>query len=241
MTQQLKCDTPEQTPIELTVLIPVYNEAETIEEIVRRVMLALYHKQIIIVDNCSTDGTADLLEGLRDREGVEIHKHSTHRGTGAAIRTGLEHARGRFTIIQDADLEYDPQDYPLLIELLRRGESKIVYGSRYMNAENKVPITIFSIGGKFLNMLVWVLFGTKIADESTRYKAFETDVLRSLSVRCEAFEFCPEVTAKALKRGYKIIEVPIGYKRRTYAEGKKIGVADGFQAIWTLFKYRLVD
>ena len=227
--------------IELSVLIPVYNEVGTVEEIVRRVMAAPYRKEIIIVDDGSTDGTAGRLQCFRGVKGVEILTHTENRGKGAAIRTALQRATGRFTIIQDADLEYDPRDYPLLIELLKRGETRVVYGSRYLSGRNELPITKFWVGVKLLNFMVRVLYGAILTDEATCYKAFDTALLRSLGLRCERFEFCPEVTAKLLKRGHGIIEVPVGFRYRTVAEGKKIGWCDGFAAVWTLLKYRLWD
>jgi glycosyltransferase involved in cell wall biosynthesis len=241
MMDDPRANTTEGRSPQLSVLIPVYNEEKTVQQLLHRVMAAPYRKQIIVVDDGSTDGTLARLELFRNTRGVEILIHHKNRGKGAAIRTALEHARGRFTIIQDADLEYDPRDYPLLIELLERGESKVVYGSRYLGGDNELPFTKFWVGVKLLNLLIRILYGAKITDEATCYKAFETDLLRSLNLRCERFEFCPEVTAKVLKRGHMIIERPIRFSYRTVAEGKKIGWLDGFQAVWTLLRYRVLD
>ena len=241
MQDEPRADTTARRHTELSVLIPIYNEERTVEQIIRRVLAAPYDKQIIIVDDGSTDGTLARLETFRNTPGVEILAHRRNRGKGAAIRTALQHARGEFTIIQDADLEYYPADYPLLIELLKRGDSKVVYGSRYLGGGNELPITKFWAGVKLLNLLVRTLYGAKITDEATCYKAFDTELLRSLNLRCRRFEFCPEVTAKVLKRGYKIIERPIRFSYRTVAEGKKIGWVDGVQAVWTLLKYRVLD
>lgn len=241
MGEQSDFDAPGGSAVELSVLIPVYNEEKTVEELVRRVTAAPYRKQVVIVDDGSTDGTVQRLESIRDIGDVEILVHAANRGKGAAIRTALERARGQFTIIQDADLEYDPQDYPRLIELLKSGQTRVVYGSRYLDGKNELPITKFWFGVKLLNLMVRLLYGAKVTDEATCYKAFDTNLLRSLSLRCERFEFCPEVTAKVLKRGYKIIEVPIGYEYRTVEAGKKIGWKDGFQAIWALLRFRFVD
>jgi glycosyltransferase involved in cell wall biosynthesis len=225
----------------LSVVIPVYNEERTVAELLRRVIAAPYDKQIIVVDDGSTDGTVKELREFRDSSGVEVFAHATNQGKGSAIRTAIGHLRGRFTIIQDADLEYDPQDYPLLVELLLRGEVKVAYGSRYMDGKNELPITKFWFGVKLLNLMIRVLYGAKITDEATCYKAFDTELLRSINLRCRRFEFCPEVTAKLLKRGEKIVELPIRFSYRTVSEGKKIGWRDGFEAVWTLLKYRVVD
>jgi len=227
--------------LELSVIIPVYNEEKTIDRIVRRVVAAPYRKEIIIVDDGSTDDTPVRLAALRGLPGITVFRHARNRGKGAAIRTALAHVTGRFCIIQDADLEYDPFDYPLLIEILKRGDAQVVYGSRYMGGTNELPKTKFRLAVHLLNWMVRLLYGAKITDEATCYKAFDTQLLKSLSLRCERFEFCPEVTAKLLKRGQRIIEVPVRFKHRTVAEGKKIGWADGFEAIWALLKYRMID
>lgn len=232
---------PKLATPELTVIMPVYNEVRTIDRIVRKVLTAPYRKELIIVDDGSADGTAERLEALARLPGVRVLTHECNRGKGAAIRTGLAQARGPYTIIQDADLEYDPADYPLLIETLRRGEGAVVYGSRYAHSENTLPISRFWVAVKLLNWAVRVLYGARLTDEATCYKAFHTDLLRSLNLRCERFEFCPEVTAKVLKAGHDIVEVPIRFQHRTVAEGKKIGWTDAMEAFWTLLKFRITD
>jgi len=226
--------------VELSVLIPVYNEEATVAALVLRVLAAPYRKQIVVVDDGSTDDTPRVLRRFAGIDNLEVHTHARNRGKGAAVRTALARARGRFTIIQDADLEYDPQDYPLLIEVLRRGEARVVYGSRYLDGRNELPVTRFWFGVKLLNFMVTLLYGARVTDEATCYKAFDTELLRTLDLRCTGFEFCPEVTAKLLKRRERIMEVPIRYAYRTVAAGKKIGWSDGVQAFWTLLKYRFI-
>jgi len=232
---------PDAAGFLLSVIMPIYNERATLEQIVARVVAAPYEKQIILVDDGSTDGTRALVEQYRGRSGFEVVLQPRNRGKGAAIRAALPLVRGDAVIIQDADLEYDPQDYPLLIEHIRRGYADVVYGSRYLSRRATLPWTRYRLGVHLLNGLVRLLYLARITDEATCYKAFRTEVLRPLRLRCERFEFCPEVTAKCLKRGYRIVEVPISFRYRTVAEGKKIGWRDGFEAAWTLLKYRFVD
>lgn len=223
--------------IELSVLIPVFNEEAAVQRLVLRVLDAPYRKQVIIVDDGSTDGTMQKLARFRGLDGVEIVQHERNLGKGSAIRTALGRAVGRYTIIQDADLEYDPEDYPKLVEYLKQSGDRVVYGSRYLG-ENSIPFTRFRFAVHLLNCIVRVFYGATLTDEATCYKAFDTKLLRELNLRCERFEFCPEVTAKILKRGLPIHELPIRFNRRTTAEGKKIGWYDGFEAIWTLIRYR---
>jgi len=216
--------------------MPVYNEIKTIREILKRVSAVKIDKEIIIVDDFSTDGTRKFLKKIKDKN-IKIVFHKRNHGKGYAIRTGLRYAKGDLTIIQDADLEYDPEDYLKLIKPIKKGAS-VVYGSRRLNKKNKQLITRFYIATDVLNLITNLLYNAKITDEPTCYKLFKTKLLRSLNLKCKRFEFCPEVTAKVRKRGYKIHEVPIYYKPRTVKEGKKIGWRDGFEAVWTLIKYR---
>ena len=224
----------------LSVIVPVYNEARTVGELVRRVLAAPYVKQVLLVDDGSTDGTAErLLEWERDAH-VELLRHARNRGKGAAIRTGLERARGAFTVVQDADLEYDPQDYPRVIEPLLRGDVQVVYGSRYLlpRAAGAGRWSSFRLGVSVLNLVVRLLYGQRLSDEATCYKAFPTSLLRAMDLRCERFEFCPEVTAKAFRMGLTILEVPIGYNARDVRQGEKIRWRNGAEALATLWRWR---
>ena len=231
---------PPEAPL-LTVIVPVYNEATTVDEILRRVLAAPYSKEIIVVDDGSTDGTADALEGWKGHGQITLLEHSKNRGKGAAVRTALAHARGRFTIIQDADLEYDPQDYPQVVKPLLSGQAEVVYGSRYLQAttSGKRPGRgLFRFGVAVLNLGVRLLYGLRLTDEATCYKVFPTEVLRRMDLQSERFEFCPEVTAKVCRMGLKVREVPIQYNARSVHDGKKIRWVDGLHAISALWKWR---
>jgi len=224
----------------LTVIVPVYNEAGTVDEILRRVLAAPYSKEIIVVDDGSTDGTAHALEAWTGHSQITVLKHPKNRGKGAAVRTALEHARGRFTIIQDADLEYDPQDYRRVVEPLLSGQAEVVYGSRYLQATSgKRPgRSLFRLGVSVLNLGVRLLYGLRLTDEATCYKVFPTEALRRMDLQSERFEFCPEVTAKLCRMGLKVREVPIQYNARSVRDGKKIRWVDGVHALSALWKWR---
>lgn len=228
----------------LSVLIPVYNEKNTISEILRKIdevdLKNLgFNKEIIIVDDGSNDGTADILKTLEGK--YKIIYRSKNQGKGAAIRTGLKEVSGDYLIIQDADLEYDPKDYKKLLEIALKNNAEVVYGSRLTNHRNQFSYTSYYLGGIFLNFATNFLYGTKITDESTGYKLFKTEVIKSISLKCQRFEFCPEVTAKIAKKGIKIYEAPINYYPRHIKEGKKIKWRDGVVALWTLIKYKFVN
>jgi len=227
--------------MKLSVIIPVYNERITIEEIVKRVEKVNVSKEIIIVDDGSTDGTKGILKSF-NMDNVTIIHHEHNLGKGQAIKTALLVAQGDIIIIQDADLEYNPEEYYKLIEPIEKGEAEVVYGSRVLDKKFR-PVSfqnfIFYLGGKSLSMLTNFLYSSNITDEPTCYKVFKTDILKSLNLQCIGFEFCPEVTAKILKQGIKIHEVPISAFARSVKEGKKIRLKDWFIAIWTLIKYRL--
>ncbi len=219
----------------ISVIIPVYNEKVTVPELIRRVGKIPFEKEIIVVDDGSNDGTADILKEFSGR--VKVISHDQNKGKGAAIRTALREVRGNIVIIQDADLEYDPSDYGKLLEPILKGETDVVYGSRNLRDNPKSNLS-FYLGGLFLSKLANVLYGAHITDEATGYKVFRTEVLKSLNLRCNGFEFCPEVTAKVLRRGHKIKEIPISYQPRGFDQGKKICWLDGVKAIITLLKYR---
>jgi glycosyltransferase involved in cell wall biosynthesis len=225
----------------LSVIVPVYNEVRTIEEILRRIKLVDIAKEVIIVDDGSTDGTRDYLRTLENEKGFKVLFHSKNMGKGAAIRTAISHVSGDIVIVQDADLEYDPQDYPRVIAPIVEGRASVVYGSRYIEPGNDLPFTRYKIGVLVLTAMANILYGAGITDEATCYKAFQADVLKSLPLKCNRFEFCPEVTAKVRKRGYRIEEVPISFHYRTVKEGKKIGWRDGLEAVLTLIKCRFID
>ncbi len=225
----------------ITVIIPARGEAKTIGELLRRVQSQVrgLRAEIIVVDDGSQDETAAL---AGRRPGVTVIRQNPGLGKGAAIRRGLEQARGEWVIIQDADLEYDPADYPALLAPLQSGQAEVVYGSRILGAAAGRPSGVssrrFYWGGRFLSWLTGLLYGAKITDVSTGYKLFRTRLLREIATTGPGFEFCAEVTAKLLRRGVHILEIPISYAPRSFAEGKKIRWPDGLRAIWTLLKFR---
>ncbi|MBW2092470.1 MAG: glycosyltransferase family 2 protein [Deltaproteobacteria bacterium] len=224
----------------LTVIIPVYNERETVLKILNRVVVVDIDKEIIIVDDGSTDDTRNTLKAAESRyKDVLFLYHEQNQGKGAAIRTALSKARGRFTIIQDADLEYHPEEYPQLLTPLLEGRTRVVYGSRVLGSKKVRSYNRYYWGGRLLSLVTNLLFGSTITDEPTCYKAFETQILRNLNLKATGFEFCPEVTAKILRAGLAIHEVPISYSPRSFEQGKKIKPKDGLIAIWTLLRYRL--
>jgi len=225
--------------LKLSILIPIYNERATILEIAKRVLAVPFDKEIIAIDDGSTDGTRDLLPQL-EQNGVILLYHERNQGKGAAIHTGLKRATGDIIVIQDADLEYDPRDYKQLVEPIVEGRAKVVYGSRFLGPRMAMFFW-HMIANKALTLMTNVLYDAILSDMETGYKAFRADVIKNMKLRSRRFDFEPEVTAKILKRGIRIFEVPISYYGREYSEGKKIGMKDGFVAIWTLLKYRFVD
>lgn len=232
----------------LSVIIPVYNEEKTILEIIKRVKAVKIPKEIIIVDDFSTDRTGEILRKIKDKN-IKIVFQDKNYGKGFAIRTGLKNVTGNIVIIQDADLEYTPQDYIKLIEPINEKKANVVYGTRFPRKKGHPSLlapymSIFNpyyFANKILTLASNILYNAKITDEPTCYKVFKTQVLKSIDLKCKRFEFCPEVTAKVRKKGYKILEVPISYNPRSVEEGKKIKLKDGMQAIWTLIKYRFID
>jgi glycosyltransferase involved in cell wall biosynthesis len=222
--------------MKLSVIVPVVNEAHTIGPILERVLAVPLEKEVIVVDDGSTDGTWQALQ--RYASSCTLVRHAQNQGKGAAIATALGHVTGDIVITQDADLEYDPEDYPKLIDPIARGTTDVVYGSRLLNGRSPTSRLTFYLGGRFLTWLANVLYGSHITDEPTGYKVFRTKVIRSLPLVGKGFEFCPEVTALLGLRHIPIVEVPIGYHPRSISEGKKIRWRDGLMAIWTLIRYR---
>ena len=224
--------------VKLSVIVPVYNERDTIAETIARVRASPVPKEIIVVDDASTDGTAEAVVPLAGAD-LRLVRQDRNQGKGAAIRRGLREVTGDIVIIQDADLEYDPADYPALIAPILRGEAEVVYGTRAPRfAGMRWPHRAFNwVAARLANLL----YGAGISDEATCYKVFRAEVIQGLPLRCERFEFCPEVTARVRKRGLRIHEVPVRYQARSVGAGKKIRWWDGVVALWTLIKYRFVD
>lgn len=225
----------------LSVVIPVYNEKKTIEELIKRVQAVEFEKEIIIVDDFSTDGTRDIISRL---EGSNIKKVflPRNRGKGFALRKGFEQVSGGIVAIQDADLEYDPRELKPMAELIAEDIADVVYGSRLSGGKaQRVYMFTHFAGNKFLSLVANILYNTTISDIETCYKVFRSSILRDIRLRSNRFEIEPELTAKFCKRKYRIYEIPISYYGRTYREGKKINWKDGFSALWTLIKYRVVD
>lgn len=221
------------------MIIPVFNEKGNVKKIIAEIKKVSIRKEIIVIDDGSTDGTVEILKDLHDHE-VRIYHHPINIGKGAAIRLGLFYAKGDIIIIQDADLEYDPQDYIELIKPIVAGESEVVYGKRQFDAGKKRHLRYY-LGGRLLTHIVNFLYGIKISDEATCYKVFKADVFKNIKLNCIGFEFCPEITAKIAKRGIGIVEVPISYKPRSMKEGKKIRWFDGMKAIYVLLKYKFFE
>jgi glycosyltransferase involved in cell wall biosynthesis len=224
----------------LSVVMPAFNEAATIEEIIRRVIAVPLRTQLIVVDDGSTDGTRDVLTRLQPELGFTLLLQPQNRGKGAALRAGFEAVSGDLVVIQDADLEYSPEEFPGLIELICDGRADVVYGSRFLG-RHRVFLFTHYLGNRLLTLLTNVLYNTILTDMETCYKVMRTDVLRSMTLRSNGFGIEPELTAKIFKRGYRVYEVPITYDGRGYDEGKKIGWRDGVVALWALLRYRFTE
>ena len=246
--------------MKLSIIIPVYNEASTLREILRRVRAVSVvvpvgfavedddgqpvrlDKEIIVVDDGSEDGSRQILEEEALRGDVRAFYHKRNQGKGAAVRTGFQNATGDFLVIQDADLEYDPREYRLLLQPILEGRADVVYGSRFRGGPTKTMFFTHMLGNRFLTLVTNILYDTILSDMETGYKCFRAEVIRDIPLRARGFEFEPEVTAKVLKRGHRIYEVAISYSGREFEEGKKISPwRDGLKAVWTLIRYRFVD
>jgi glycosyltransferase involved in cell wall biosynthesis len=227
--------------MKLSVIIPIYNEVNTIHTILNRVLATNLATEIILVDDASFDGTRELLKTLDGKKGIRVILHDKNQGKGAAVRTGIAAATGDVILIQDADLEYDPRDYPTLLRPIEEGLAKVVYGSRFLGGPRRVAMFWHMLANKLLTFATNLLYNTILSDMETGYKVFRREVLAGIKLRANRFDFEPEFTAKILKRKENIYEVPISFNPRDYNEGKKIKMKDAFTAIWALLKYRFVD
>ena len=225
----------------LSIVIPIYNEAEHLEEILRQIDAVEIgmEKELILVDDCSTDGTRDILEKLENSTeyNAKIYYHEINRGKGATLRTGFQHITGEITLVQDADLEYDPQDYPKLLEPILNNTADVVYGSRFMAGRQQGLLRSY-LANRYLTFLANLVNGTKLTDMETCYKVMKTDILKDISLRSDRFGFEPEITAKLAKRKCKIVDVPISYRGRDYHEGKTVSWKDGVAAIFHILRFR---
>jgi len=224
--------------MKLSVVIPVYNEADTVEELVRRVLAVPFDKEIVLVDDGSTDGTRAVLARLEELDGVRAFYHAYNQGKGAALRTGFRQVEGDVVLIQDADLEYDPQEYPRLLQPILDDKADVVYGSRFIGSDShRVLYYWHSVGNRALTLLSNMLTDLNLTDMETCYKVFRREVIEQIEIEESRFGFEPEITAKVAKLGCRIYEVGISYSGRTYEEGKKIGWKDGARALWCILKY----
>ncbi len=234
---------PRRTPLDdplLSVVMPVYNEKATVEEIVDRVLSVPLRIELIAVDDASTDGSRELLEELSKKRGFRVLMQERNQGKGAAVRRGIDAATGDVIVVQDADLEYSPEEYPDLLDLIKRGKADAVFGSRFIGRHRCFLFTHY-LANLFLNLVTNVLYNTTMTDMETCFKAVRAELLKDMKLKSDRFGIEPEITAKLFKRGARVYEVPITYEGRDYSEGKKITWRDGFPALWNLIKYRFTD
>jgi glycosyltransferase involved in cell wall biosynthesis len=227
--------------MKISVVIPVYNEINTIHKILDRVKATGLADEIIVVDDGSTDGTRQELIALEQQGSIRVILHSQNLGKGAAVRTGIQNAQKDIIIIQDADLEYDPREYSNLIKPIEEGLADVVYGSRFLGSPRRVAMFWHMIANKMLTMITNLLYDSILSDMETGYKVFKKDAIKDIPLRANRFDFEPEFTAKILKRKIRVFEVPITFNPRDYSEGKKIKLSDAFEALWALVKYRFYD
>jgi len=227
--------------MDLSVIIPIYNEKDTILEILKRVQATEIVNQIVLVDDASTDGTREIIQTIKDHPLICVALHEKNQGKGGAIITGIEHATGDVLLIQDADLEYDPRDYQKLLQPIQEGIADVVYGSRFLGAPRRSTMFWHMVANKLLTFVTNVLYNSILTDMETGYKVFKREVIDGLVINAKRFDFEPEFTAKILKKKVRVFEVPITFNPRDYQEGKKIGMKDAFSALWTLIKYRFVN
>ncbi|MEP7134923.1 MAG: glycosyltransferase family 2 protein [Chloroflexota bacterium] len=225
----------------LSVIIPVYNEVKNINEIIKRVQATKLASEIIIVDDGSKDGTRDILKTLDGKKKVRVILHKKNQGKGAAVVTGMQAATGDTILIQDADLEYDPRDYPVLLKPIKEGLAEVVYGSRFLGGSHRVTMFWHQVANNLLTLMTNILYDSILTDMETGYKVFRREVIEGMTIKAKRFNFEPEFTAKILKRKHRIYEVPISFNPRDYSEGKKIKLKDAFEAVWALIKYRFMD
>lgn len=227
----------------VSILIPVYNEQNTLEQLVQMVENATFaglEKEIILIDDCSTDGTKEILKTFENK--YKVLYHNVNQGKGAALRTGFAAVEGDIAVIQDADLEYDPNDYEQVLQLILNGDADVAYGSRFLDLSgSKTVVKVNFLANKVLTLITNILFGAELTDMETCYKAFKTEFIKDINIKSDRFDFEPEITAKVLKKKAKIKEAPIKYSGRTFEEGKKITWKDGIHAILALIKFRFFD
>ena len=225
----------------LSVIIPAYNEINTIQEIIKRVESTELAEEILVIDDGSNDGTRELLKQIGSNSRIHVCFHEKNRGKGAAVMTGIQSSSGDVILIQDADLEYDPRDYSKLLQPIHEGLADVVYGSRFLGGARKPAMFWHMVANKLLTLMTNILYNNILTDMETGYKVFRREVVTGMQIKAKRFDFEPEFTAKILKRKVRIFEVPITFNPRDYNEGKKIKIKDAFIAVWTLLKYRFVN